>query len=488
MYLYAGQQLTRGARLYRDVWDHKAPVIHVINALGQLITPASAWGAWWTEATLLALAVGMSFVMLRRMAGFAPAIVGVAVWIVGFSELASGNMIQEYALAFQFAMLFCFSQVLGGRLPRLYGLLTGLAMALAFWSQPNLIALSAAILFYLAAAGWFGQARRAEIGLYLASIGFLGFTLAVVTLFALSGTLGDMWQAVFTYNALYSSASWSDRLASFSFGVRMLAPTGAPFMAFAAWGAVALAGVSRRLDLRRLHPLVAVAVLALPVEAILSILSGRQYQHYFVPWLPILAVLVAHTTAALLRGARKAGSAYGTPAVWTAALVAGIVVLPFFDWVDRVETSGPTSVTETTFRLVDFVQSETTPDEPVLVWGALPVLNWLTGRASPTRFAYQYALYTDGFQSPALFEEVLADLEWQLPALVLDTSGADGSVPPIDPERRAQWLERVEAQRSTNPQFRRYHFPPEMDILFDYILTHYERIGTIGGVGLLKRR
>lgn len=488
VYLYTGQRLLAGAALYRDAWDHKAPVIHAINAIGQAITPGSAWGVWSLQALMLTAAVGLSLRVLRAAFGLTAAIVGVVAWVAGLSLVASGNMIQEYALLFQFASLSGFVAALGSPHPRAYGLLTGLMMALAFWSQPNLIALSAGIGVALLLAWLRGRSRQAEVALWLAAVGFLAFSLVLVALFALAGTLPDLWTAVFSYNALYGGGVWLDRVRSFQFGVGMLAPTGAPFIAFAGWAAALIALVSRRWSLRALHPLVVVVLVALPLEILLAVLSGRNYQHYFVSWLPSLAVLVAFAASLLLRGVRRQSVIVTPPAVWLVAMVAAILLLPALDWLQRLDTLGPTPATTAQLELVAYVRRETTPDDMLLVWGAQPVYNWLAERASPTRFSYQYALYTDGFQSAALFSEVVADLQRQPPALILDTSTNDGSIPPIDDSRRAQWLDRIAPLRRTNPQYRLYNFPPEMDALFDYVQTHYERVGSIGGVAVWRRR
>lgn len=46
VFLYAGRRLLAGESLYRGVWDHKPPGIHLINAAGLFIADGSAWGVW----------------------------------------------------------------------------------------------------------------------------------------------------------------------------------------------------------------------------------------------------------------------------------------------------------------------------------------------------------------------------------------------------------------------------------------------------------
>jgi hypothetical protein len=44
VFLYAGWRITEGDIPYRDIWDHKPPVIFYINALGLSLTKGSRWG------------------------------------------------------------------------------------------------------------------------------------------------------------------------------------------------------------------------------------------------------------------------------------------------------------------------------------------------------------------------------------------------------------------------------------------------------------
>src|SRR4026207_2167425 len=46
VFLYVGWRLLHGDIPYRDVWDHKPPLIYFVDALGIALTPGSFWGLW----------------------------------------------------------------------------------------------------------------------------------------------------------------------------------------------------------------------------------------------------------------------------------------------------------------------------------------------------------------------------------------------------------------------------------------------------------
>src|SRR6185436_9663106 len=63
VFLYVGWRLLTGDVPYRDVWDHKPPLIYFINGLGLSITPDSLWGIWVIQGVFLFA----SFLLLYKL-------------------------------------------------------------------------------------------------------------------------------------------------------------------------------------------------------------------------------------------------------------------------------------------------------------------------------------------------------------------------------------------------------------------------------------
>jgi len=72
-------------------------------------------------------------------------------------------------------------------------------------------------------------------------------------------------------------------------------------------------------------------------------------------------------------------------------------------------------------RIVARIQSMTKPGDTVLVWGAESAINYFSGRASPTRYVYQYPLYTNGYTSEEIILEFLDSIIKNRPKLIIDT-------------------------------------------------------------------
>jgi len=101
-----------GAVLYRDVFDNKPPLIHLVSALGWWIAPDPS-SVWRLEVVALFALAGCMFAMLRVGFGFSlgPSLVGLAVGLVTFRNpdvFSGGGLTEEYGILFQTAGLAAF--------------------------------------------------------------------------------------------------------------------------------------------------------------------------------------------------------------------------------------------------------------------------------------------------------------------------------------------------------------------------------------------
>jgi hypothetical protein len=108
VYLYIGRQILEGKIPYRDVWDHKGPVIYYINALGLFIAK-SVWGIWLLEVVSLFTAALFGYLALRLIFDKATALSCSVLWLVATMPiLISGNEVEEYSLPLQFASVYLY--------------------------------------------------------------------------------------------------------------------------------------------------------------------------------------------------------------------------------------------------------------------------------------------------------------------------------------------------------------------------------------------
>ncbi|RME06227.1 MAG: hypothetical protein D6803_07085, partial [Anaerolineae bacterium] len=254
-YQFAGERLLAGERLYVDVWDHKPPLIHHLNALGLLLGADSRWGIWGLEVFSLAAAVLMAYLFLRRR--FAPlsAFLGISVGLAFFLQvLQGGDYTEEFALPLQVAAAAAFFAALDeGRSRRgLLALACGLALGGLFFLRPNLIGIAPAL---IVVGLWLVLVERRTIPprLWLSAAAGVGIVAAGALGYVLwRSDWGEFWRAVFVYNRVYTALGLREHVRALGRGVVFVlrSPLGA--LAAVAWlGALASLGRRRGADVLR---------------------------------------------------------------------------------------------------------------------------------------------------------------------------------------------------------------------------------------------
>jgi hypothetical protein len=153
-----------------------------------------------------------------------------------------------------------------------------------------------------------------------------------------------------------------------------------------------------------------------------AVVAGfRYFGHYWLQVLPPLCLLAAPAIASCR--------------AWTRVALAALAVVPtFLYWQQAwVPTHGSSNVDRRVFPLVAEVRQRTTLTDRITVWGSLPEVYWLSGRAPAGALVITDFLVgrtrgrPDGPQrlrdaTPGALHDFLASLEARPPKLFLDTS------------------------------------------------------------------
>ena len=109
VFLYVGWRWLSGDIPYRDVWDHKPPLIYLIDAIGIKLTPDSLWGVWLIQFLFILATLAIIYILLENEFGIYAALSGSILLTSGLLTVTgSGNVTEEYALLFQ---ALCFALV-----------------------------------------------------------------------------------------------------------------------------------------------------------------------------------------------------------------------------------------------------------------------------------------------------------------------------------------------------------------------------------------
>ncbi|HUG07019.1 MAG TPA: hypothetical protein VMQ78_10775 [Candidatus Limnocylindria bacterium] len=454
VFLYAAQRLLDGGAPYRDIWDHKPPGVYFVDAVGLAL--AGRTGVWLVQLAFLIAAALLGYRALRREFGAAAALVGSLAWLLAlprlFLELGQTSFVEFYALPLQFGAFLLLTET--RTLSTARGIALGSLGGAALLLKPTLVGIWIAIGIVTLL-----QRRGAAVAPIAALGAGAAVPVAIVVAWAAArGVLGDMVDQALVYNRAYAVfAPVSDRVDTVLSGLRLTLPSFLAVVAVVAWLYAVLA---RRWS----PPLLGVALIALPLEIVLST-WGRGYHYYFIPWLPSMAILAAFSVHEVLRAA--------PPRVARPALALAVVAMSVLPAL-LVARLALTTDEGRSRSAAAFVAANTRPDDTVLIWGSHTEVLFLADRRSPTRYVYQYAaLSTRGYATPARVEELLADLRLTPPALILDASRDSFVTPPLDLDGLRAWV-------SPEPQ---YAMLPELERVIAFIAANYERAGTEPATG-----
>lgn len=133
--------MRNGHMLYRDLFEHKGPLVYLIDCAGQMI--ASYQGVWFLEWIFLTIALIFMYKMATLVCKkrYAAVIILAALFLLkGFYQ--HGNLVEEYAVCFIAVSLFIFvDYFLNRRISRLRLIVCGFCMGAVLLLRPNMISL-----------------------------------------------------------------------------------------------------------------------------------------------------------------------------------------------------------------------------------------------------------------------------------------------------------------------------------------------------------
>jgi len=453
-YMVFGTGLFKGLLPYRDLVEIKPPLgyfTYAPSALfgGQSIWPMRVIGVFWLLATALVLREVVRRWTRDELAGWAAAWLCLLANIVEVPSFG-GEMMMNLPIAFA---LLAFVE---GAMTTA-GICIGIA---SLYRQPAGIAALALGLALLWQARQEPKRRLAQFGLLA-----LGTVLPWIVAGGVYAAIGQLpafveWAIVRNFNYVGHGGNGAGIRAAEAI-LLCVSATALPW------------ALAARESFRRRDPFGIAMALLLWLTWLAVAAGGRFYEHYFIQFVPPLAVLGAPAAAELWR---RRGE---LPLRWRALAIAAIAI-PLcvnvgFGWVKGFNGGFPNQDARTR-EVAAFLRGNSAADETVFVWGHYTPIFTLSGRLPGTRYL-NTSLHMGNFDpmhlgsdfDPARYRSqgdiraTLADLRTRKPALVVDTAPADihgWSKIPL----------------SAFPELR------------SYIEEHYEEVGRPGGAIVYRRR
>jgi hypothetical protein len=427
VFLYVGWRLLNGEIPYRDVWDHKPPLIYFVNALGISLTPDSLWGIWILRFIFIFFTLFFVCRLLSREFGIYAALAGAVTLTSGLlTILEKGNVTEEYALLFQALCFWLFVSAWKKDFPLHSSFWIGMVGGLAFNFKQTTLGIWVTYGLFLLIIRLF-QRRIPLQDLFALLGGWLIPSVVLMLYLANQGAFTDFWEQAFLYNFVYIGKHEGIRrlIPVFLKGFAYLQNGWVLYLAILGWlAALAYASLKRKNLFTQAHPLILIALVNLLLEVFFITISGRSILHYYLTPLPVMSVLagtLVYTIPFLVEKSTQMDPRNiqrWIPRVVLAAVLLGqIGQITYYPSYVRVLSDNDYS------DVIDYIAQNTDDGDQVLLIGAESVVNFLAKREAPTRYVYQYPLALLGRRP--MFEEYFNQVLKNKPILIIDTRGRD---------------------------------------------------------------
>jgi hypothetical protein len=427
VFLYVGWRLLNGDIPYRDVWDHKPPLIYFVDALGIALTPNSLWGVWVLRFLFIFFTLFFIYKLLDREFGIYAALAGAITLTSGLlTILEKGNVTEEYALLFQALCFWLFLNAWRRDFPLRSSFWIGVLGGLAFNFKQTTIGIWITYALFLLTVRLI-QKKFPLKDLLSFLAGWLVPSIVLIIYLASQGAFIDYWEQAFLYNFIYIGKHEGLRrlIPVFIKGFAYLQNGWVLYMAIVGWLAgLGYAWLKGRELFTEAHPLILILLVNLPIEVFLITISGRSILHYYLTPIPIMAILAGTLVYTLPFLAAKIPQVdsqklqrWGSGVVLVTVLLGQIGQVMYYPSYVRVLSDNDYA------QVIEYVSKNTNEGEQILLIGAESVVNFLTRREAPTRYVYQYPLALLGRRP--MFEEYFKQILENKPVLIIDTRGRD---------------------------------------------------------------
>ena len=482
VFLYGGQQILLGKTPYLDFWDHKGPLIHYINALGLLIGRGSRWGVWGGEFIFLVLTNLGIYHAAKMQWGSIAALASLAGWAYGILVAGSyyhfhdSNYTETYSLLFSVFSVYFWDKAFRSSNNGWYYVLIGLMGGCTFMLRPNNIGPQITIALIEA----INTIRFKTFAEGLKRIGYLTFgsltvLIAVVLFFGGKHALPEFIDSVIGYNLVYRHSGISPFPEIGSAGLSLF--NWIPLLAYIVILARFLWGFSKKGYDPSVDAFTLFLLIGWPIEVLFTSLSSRILSHYYITWIPYLSWLVGGVVSAVfaptrIKVERVSANYLILPILILLVVSNGSAVNKYTDLAKRLIFNRGSGIEKGIF-VVNQVIERTEPRDTVLVWGNEVWINFFSGRASPTRYAYQYPLFMPGYTDREKVSFFLGEIQARPPELIVEPTVDSDEILPLNLQNREKMITI-------------YGIPDGMDEIFEFIDKNYSVALTLHDVTIYK--
>lgn len=412
VFKYVAFVMSKGGMPYADTFDHKGPLLYLLNFLG--IQIGYMRGIWIVEfACMFATLISM-YKIARLFCSRVTSCVTVLIcskWI--FSYFQYGNFTEEYAMLPICVATFIFlDYMLNHKVNKLRLILCGVSLSAVLLLRANMIAIWIAfcIVIFVKSLCEKDWKKLTEFMLYFL-LGMCILMIPIVLWLSVNGAFDEFIQNYIVFNLRYSSEA----------GGRALTTTKWDSFIYFFNQDIVLYAVMIILYLCVCgkHRLVARTYLFHIFLLFLMLsMSGRQYGHYGLTIVPALVYPIAYLNGEIENNYKKSKN----PLVLV-ILMYFLVTFVLPTWINSVnnivqtyENRENSNYGTNVRKVVDIVLDNTKEEEFISVYGNWNIIYILSERLSASKYSYQFSI---GKIEPKIMDEYFEEISENNPKVIV---------------------------------------------------------------------
>ena len=424
-----GMMMSKGYMPYRDTFDHKGPLMYLINYAGYCIDEDR--GIIVIEILFMAVTVAMIYKTCRIICD---RISSTLVTFLSLSLLSSmfqgGNLVEEYAMAFIAVSVYFFLDYLkNDQISNVRLCLCGICFGGVLLLRPNMcsvwLILPFAVLYKMV------KERKIKELFRFLSFFILGLAVSILPVLVwldVNDSLEWCWKAYILFNKEYVTGDGISTSIARLGVVKDFLNYPVILMAFS----LQLYAV-----IKRKHFYDIAYLIYLVVTLVLISISGRSYGHYGMILIPAVAYSLGQfflfakeiENDKIYKIIRLAVTVWLLSTFILQDLIAVAIGIPTAYLQRNTEQRSKTAL-----HISQIIQANTTKDQLISVYGYWDAIYIISKRAHATRFSYQYPLCV---VEPKIKDEYFRELNEQKPKVIVVQAGSCSNHPFYDESMKA---------------------------------------------------
>ena len=387
VFQYVANEIIEGKMPYLDTFDHKGPLLYVINVIGLLIS--KSYGLWLIEALTIVATLIICYYIARLCANpISSVVASVVCALCLYIYLEAGNLVEEYAMPFiAYALFIYLIYFKFNKISRWHIFVCGCCFGAVLMLRPNMIAVWI-VGCVAVVVNCIMKKKLKDLPNFICMF-VIGSAIVIVPFLiwlGINGALKAFWNVYIVFNMSYKESEGS--LLNFFNVIKCF------LVNF--WCLLALFSIC--LSIIKKHSINNFMLLGMYIFSFILLgISGRTYYHYVMPLVPILAYPIAYMIIYISDFAGK--NKRIIEFVISVIFIIGVVPASFDGMVGSIEdaffvSDGWEEKYPDIKATVSEIQKHSNRDDKITVYGNHDVYYLLSERKSASEYSYQQPIAT----------------------------------------------------------------------------------------------